>query len=432
MKYLYLVLLLGVSFLTIQAQEVTRNFTTLTYNKSLQTDNVAPDNGEQLSSLEQQSAQFTRFSSTFEEKTIPIVFHVLYANEAQRVEMEQIEIQLAALNADFSLKEIIENHPNDPDGRYAKQAVDTKIRFCLATHDGEGNAISGVQYVPTSTLEWKETTGIKNNQDGSLAITPNRLLNIWIVALSPENAGFAQMPNRGLSQTDGVVINYHYFGETANENFGDSKTLTFLIAQYLNLYPLSGHSLDYPCSDDFVDDTPLHNSRNSGCPSNLHVSICTKSLVPEMLMNFMSANTSDNCKYMFTRGQAVRMQAVLDSTGVRHNLTLIEPICVDNEVVEASERSADNTKDNLWKDAQLSVYPNPATNQITIELNHINTNPSTIEILTADGKLVLFKTLQTNSQNLQTTINISELNAGFYLVKVRSNQNSLVQKLTIE
>ena len=359
-----------------------------------------------------------------------MVVHVLYANEQEKIPVEQVEKQIEALNSHFSLAEKIDNHPNDPDGIYAKRAVDTQIRFCLATQTEAGKPMEGIEYVATKVTQWEDLDEIKKNKDGANPANQNKYLNIWVAHLPDDNAGFAQMPNRR-TNTDGIVIDYRYFGFTDHPKYGGAKTLSFLTAQFLSVYPLSGHSLDYPCSDDFVDDTPLHNSRNSGCPSSLHVSICTKQLVPEMLMNLMSANTSDNCKYMFTRGQAARMQAVLDSTGLRHNLTLSEPICVENNLAAAT-RNTNKQLDNLSKDTQLSIYPNPASHQITIEVNYINASSSTIEILTADGKLVLTKTLNTEGQNLQTTINTSNLNAGFYLVKVRTNQSSLVQKLTIE
>ena len=366
-------------------------------------------------------------------KTIPVVFHVLFANESQKIATERVEAQLAALNNHFALSEIIENHPNDPNGIYAKRAVDTKIRFCLATEDGNGNPVEAIHYVPTSVAEWNEIVGIKQNENGAVAINPNGIFNIWIASLPSENAGFAQMPNRGALETDGVVINYRYFGASDNQ-FG-FKTFTFLVAQYLNLYPLSGHSIDYPCSDDFVDDTPISNSRNSGCPSGNHISLCESKngrLVPEMVMNFMSANTDDNCKYMFSRQQAARMQAILDTTGVRHDLVLAQSICGGENISEAATpRNSNNPADRLTQ-TTLTVYPNPANTNITIELTDISVSPSAIEILTSEGKLVFSKKVNGNRGGLKETLDISNLTAGFYLVKVHTDQTSLVQKLTIE
>ena len=112
-------------------------------------------------------------NTSFEEKTITVLFHILHANEGQKVSTERVEAQLAALNNHFALSEVIENHPNDPNGIYAKRAVDTKIRFCLATEDGNGNAIEAIHYVPTTVTEWNEIAGIKQSENGAIAINPN-------------------------------------------------------------------------------------------------------------------------------------------------------------------------------------------------------------------------------------------------------------------
>ena len=410
MKLLYALIIICYCCLcsiTVTAQEIPRNFTTLTYNKALQFQGENATSGtnnssQLISQTEQQTAEIIRLNSTFEEKTIPVVFHILYANETQNVSIERVEYQLAALNNHFALSEVIENHPNDPNSIYAKRAVDTKIRFCLATEVGNGNPIEAIHYVPTTVAEWTEIAGIKQSENGAVAINPNGIFNIWIAALPAENAGFAQMPNRGALETDGVVINYRYFGASNNE-FG-FKTLTFLVGQFLNLYPLSGHSLDFPCSDDFVDDTPISNSRNSGCPSGNHISLCESKngrLVPEMVMNFMSANTDDNCKYMFSRQQAARMQAVLDTTGVRHDLVLGESICGGRNISEVATPRNSNDITNKLSNKTLIVYPNPANTNITIELTDISVSPSIIEILTSEGKLVFSKKINGDSGRIK-------------------------------
>ena len=60
----------------------------------------------------------------------------------------------------------------------------------------------------------------------------------------------------------------------------------------------------------------------------------------------------------------------------------------------------------------FKLYPNPATNQLTIEL----TNNYSERILIHDISGRLVKSIQSNSQS--TTINISELEGGLYLVSL--------------
>ena len=84
------------------------------------------------------------------------------------------------------------------------------------------------------------------------------------------------------------------------------KTLTHLVGSYLGLTELWGKGR---CQDDRVADTPVHNAPNHRCPGKGHLTFCEKGAY-EMTMNFMD-NTYDQCMYMFTNGQALRMQAVL-------------------------------------------------------------------------------------------------------------------------
>jgi hypothetical protein len=64
-------------------------------------------------------------------------------------------------------------------------------------------------------------------------------------------------------------------------------------------------------------------------------------------------------------------------------------------------------------DAKWSIYPNPAQENVTIELVDLSTIRS-IELFDATGRLVM-QTTATNSRNI---INIATLDRGFYLVKL--------------
>ena len=409
-------------------QDLLRNYTSLTYNETLSKNDekVLRDIAKQ----EKEIAKFIRFGD-WRLRTVPIVFHILYADESQKIPLDQVEKQVEALNNHFSLVEKIENHPNDPEGIYAKRAVDTQIRFCTAIQNEGGQPIEGVEYVETKITQWDwdNLEGIKKNKDGANPANQNKFLNIWVAHLPDDNAGFAQMPSSKTS-TDGIVIDYRYFGFTDHRQYGGAKTLTFLIAQYLGVYPLSGYHSERPCSDDYVTDTPRSNSRNTGCPSADHVSLCDTRYVTEMTMNFMSG-TDDDCRYMFTRGQAARMQAVLDTMGARSNLADGKfdycSALANTEKLEArTNLSSDLTTE------KLKVYPNPTDSQLFIEWQSENSAELTLEIISADGKLISSEKITPTMPTVQQTIDVSSWVAGLYLVKITSEQNTIVRKITIE
>ena len=64
--------------------------------------------------------------------TIPVVFHILYANSTQNISDAQIQSQLDILNADFRRTN------SDQDNVWESVAADTEIEFCLASFDPDG------------------------------------------------------------------------------------------------------------------------------------------------------------------------------------------------------------------------------------------------------------------------------------------------------
>lgn len=76
--------------------------------------------------------------------TIPVVFHVLYNNQAQNLSDAQIQSQLDILNEDFRLMNsdsLDSSHPFWP------YTIDTEIEFCLATQDPDGFETTGINRV---------------------------------------------------------------------------------------------------------------------------------------------------------------------------------------------------------------------------------------------------------------------------------------------
>jgi len=71
------------------------------------------------------------------------------------------------------------------------------------------------------------------------------------------------------------------------------------------------------------------------------------------------------------------------------------------------------------------IYPNPAKDILTVSLNK-NSN-STIEILGMNGRTI--KLLET--KELQTEINISDLESGIYFIRLMQDNNILVKKISI-
>ena len=259
--------------------------------------------------------------------TIPVVIHVLYRNSTENISEAQIQSQLDVLNEDFR-----RTNP-DADNSWS-QAADTQIQFCLSTVDPNGNATTGITRKSTTRQDWGTSDAMKSTSTGG--VNPwdtSEYLNMWVVPQMLSQGGtilgYAQFPG-GSAATDGVVMAYNYFGRVGNVSapFDGGRTTTHEVGHYLNLRHIWG---DSNCGNDFVSDTPTHQTSNGGCPVG-QVS-CSST---DMVQNYMDY-TNDSCMNLFTEGQKTRMRAVLEAGGVRRTLALSDkcgsvgttPTCTD-------------------------------------------------------------------------------------------------------
>ncbi|GAA4109268.1 zinc metalloprotease [Aquimarina addita] len=230
---------------------------------------------------------------------IPTILHVIYSNEDENISEAQIQSQINVLNQDFSKTNTdIDQIPEE----FAALASDIKIHFEL----------DSIIRVSSTTTSWGTNDQMKFSANGgSDVINPETHLNMWVCAIGGGILGYAQFPGDSPT-TDGIVISPQYFGTEGylQSPFDKGRTTTHEVGHWLNLRHIWG---DGDCSaDDFVDDTPLSDTANYGCPNypTLH---CDSN---DMTMNYMDY-VDDNCMYMFTDGQMARMRAVFTEGGGR-------------------------------------------------------------------------------------------------------------------
>ena len=184
----------------------------------------------------------------------------------------------------------------------------------MATVDPNGNATTGITRKSTTRQDWGTTDDMKKaSQGGVNPWNTSEYLNMWIVPRMTSGGntilGYAQFPG-GSAATDGVVMAYNYFGRVGNVSapFDGGRTTTHEVGHFLNLRHIWG---DANCGNDFVSDTPTHQTSNGGCPIG-QVS-CGST---DMVQNYMDY-TNDSCMNLFTQGQKNRMRATLLSGGFR-------------------------------------------------------------------------------------------------------------------
>lgn len=240
--------------------------------------------------------------------TIPTVVHVVYRNSAQNITDAQIQSQIDILNDDF-------RRLNSDADNVWPQATDVQIEFCLASVDPSGNPTNGITRTSTRKRSFSYSNdGVKFNSSGGKDAWPaGSYLNMWVCNLGSGLLGYAQFPG-GPASTDGVVMDYQYFGDigTATAPYDLGRTATHEVGHWLNLRHIWG---DGPCGvDDFVSDTPESDASNGGCAIG-HVSCGTV----DMVQNYMDYSY-DACMNLFTAGQSSRMRALFQPGGVRESL----------------------------------------------------------------------------------------------------------------
>ena len=336
--------------------------------------------------------------------TIPVVIHVLYNNAAQNISDAQILSQLETLNNDY--RRLNADKSGTPSA-FASLAGDTRIVFCLAKVDGSGKATSGIIRKYTTTQSWLTDDAVKYSaQGGDNAWDPKRYLNIWVCNLFGRSLGYSSLPG-SQADRDGVVIQYYVFGTTGivTAPFNKGRTLTHEVGHWLGLKHLWG---DASCGDDGIFDTPLQQTFNNGCPTFPHKSSCSINGNGDMFMNFMDF-TDDACMNMFSNGQTVKMRSLFAAGGARNSF-LNSTVCDSNSVQRAAAVVAQSSsKENI------SLFPNPAVNSVTIEARDAaDLIGKTVKICNAYGEVVISQLVSTQ----KITIAVQHLTRGVYYLKI--------------
>ncbi len=365
-KRLLLFALLSFQLAVASTQSVSpyRNYKTTLYN-----DNQARQDKQHRVNMRavRNAARYDSKVEDWEELIVPLVFHVLGTDFDLPIAPGLIEDQVNRLNEDFAGAFIPETDPRDVNNQFLIQGTDTRIRFCYGVTKKSTAPI--INFLTVEEDELRQLDSLRTKAGAAPALDPNKYVNVWVVPDRFVATGFAQYPG-GERKLDGIVISRTYFGVGSHndERFDRGRTLTHLMGNYLGLRPLWGG--DGPCGDDGVTDTPVHNAPNSGRPRPYHYSTCGDTTL-EMTMNFMD-NVADDQMYLFTRGQARLMRAILSDKGPRKQLlktttrcSLVEERSLTHEQFANgnSEHSDDISVENVV------ISPNPATHTLTVTLN---------------------------------------------------------------
>ena len=193
-----------------------------------------------------------------------------------------------------------------------------------------------------------------NLQDGEPAVTINQTngdrANAWSgymnIIVQPNTGLLGFAPLGGAGNGDAVVVDASAFGVgngcgtvRPEGPFDLGRTLTHEVGHYFLLDHIWGNGCN---RDDDVADTPNQASDHSGCPQ-LGVSSCGSN---DMHMNYMDY-VNDACMYMFSGGQALRMEnyAAANLTNLINNASNVIGNAQGGGSTDGPSGNDDNTGD---------------------------------------------------------------------------------------
>ncbi|MFT3933470.1 MAG: M43 family zinc metalloprotease [Chitinophagaceae bacterium] len=342
---------------------------------------------------------------------VPVVVHVLWNNNAQNITDAQVLSQLDVLNKDYSGTNT--DRKKVP-AYFSALAADCGISFALAKTDPKGKPTNGIVRTQTSIISFSYDDKMKASATGGDdAWDANSYLNIWVCNLTNGITGYSSVPG-GPTAKDGVVITTNAFGtinKTGIYNLG--RTATHEIGHWLNLRHIWG---DASCGDDLVDDTPSQQGPNRGCNSGEKFS-CGTTAHGDMYMNFMDFS-DDACMYMFTNGQGKRMRLLFEVGGPRNSILYSAGLTGTGLPLDTAIAGSDVSMEVL-------LYPNPAVQTITMQVNKDNgASGKTIMLYNQMGQML--RTFRLISK--QQPIDISELKPGIYFIKMEGAGKNAMMK----
>lgn len=346
-------------------------------------------------------------NKTIEESpmTISLVFHILLANPSI-VTNEMLNQQIDMLNQGFSqitpLDDFLSKNLSFTNENISKP----NLTFCIASgsSDNKEEALIFRKAINKSKLNDLDIKDVEYG--GSAVIDPDRMVNIWIVDLENDDAGYAQWPGGNL-ELDGIVLDYDYLIGGKQKKYNLGKSLIHLMGSYFGLYELWGQR-EGECSDDLLEDTPIHNAANFTPTPYAHYSTCHPSNI-ELINNYMD-NTDDRYTNHFTKDQTSRIRFMLSEKGERKQL-VNGGNCVDNVVIDhhTDKRNKEST----------SVYPNPFSGKFILKTSE-ETQASDMIITNEDHHNVAPISINF-IQKGEFEIDLSNCENGVYFLRIITN-----------
>ncbi len=100
--------------------------------------------------------------------------------------------------------------------------------------------------------------------------------------------------------------------------------------------------------------------------------------------------------------------------------TIVNPVPIDVSIEE------------IPSVAHVNIFPNPANDLLNINLTSKQYADLAVSVLSTDGREIIQRTVGTHKGNQTISLDVSALSAGFYFVRLTSEEGNIVRKIVIE
>ncbi len=358
---------------------------------------------------------------------IPVVVHVIHdQNEGSigglnnpNISDEQIRSQIEVLNEDYNRMPNTLGYNDNPVGASAM------IQFYLADYDPDGRFTTGItrhRYTTkTSFNPFSDDLLLAN-----IAYWPSdKYLNIWTCRLTNSYLGLAQFPatdkvlgldtaNDPNDLTDGVIIDYRYFGKKigaiSSRIYNLGRTTTHEVAHWLGLIHTWG---DRECGTDYCPDTPPTEGPNRTTVCLEKFSTCIGVRTRNMIENYLDYSP-DSCMNIFTKDQVGRMRAVLALSPRRARM------------VEFGKEGRLESANNLT----VEIFPNPVDEEMNINVRFLDFQNFSYTILDLYGRVIDAGSFR-NVFSRRVQLDVSLIPPGIYFLRVDTDQETVTKRFMV-
>jgi hypothetical protein len=243
---------------------------------------------------------------------IPVVFHIIHEGGPENIADSVLINEIIVLN---------QRYANTGNYNYA-DGVNTNIQFCLASVDPYGNPTTGITrtFSSLTNMPLGGDVAVKN----LVRWNPYRYLNIWIVkecVIAMGSSAYSSYPWMSLL-SDGIVLTAPTTAVVGPNNF----LVSHEVGHYFGLYHtnLGDSCVNFNClldGDHVCDTPPVYQPEFQ--PSFCNSSSCSSDMDDTSGFNPFTIDMNDisnimlpivGCPYLFTQGQADRMNFFLNNT----------------------------------------------------------------------------------------------------------------------